>query len=140
MTKLAVIHISDIHIHNKSDQCLRHVSKIASACFSLARDADACLLTITGDVAFSGSVAEYEAARDLLIRPLVDAIKLETARPVYISITHTTHTTHASHQPTGSAHERKQEPLFADHRGLRGRAGLPHRGVAPGSRVPRRQC
>ena len=87
MTKLAVIHISDIHIHNKSDQCLRHVSKIASACFSLARDADACLLTITGDVAFSGSVAEYEAARDLLIRPLVDAIKLETARPVYISIT-----------------------------------------------------
>lgn len=86
MGKLAVVHISDIHVKNSSDASLKKAPIIASACFSDARDADACLIALTGDVAFSGSDDQYKLVKKHLIEPLVSAIKNETGKPVYISI------------------------------------------------------
>lgn len=86
MPKLAVIHLSDIHAHSSKDDCFDRVNDIACVCFQDARDADACLIAITGDIAFSGQVQEYEAIHDRLIRPLVNKLYDETKRPVYVSL------------------------------------------------------
>ncbi|WP_235953159.1 STAND family AAA ATPase [Noviherbaspirillum galbum] len=86
MSRLAVIHLSDIHIHSEKDQCLSQVSAIASACFHSARKADACLIAITGDIAFSGAKAEYIVATELLIAPLVQKLKEETGRQVFVAM------------------------------------------------------
>ncbi len=86
MTKLAVIHLSDIHIEGPNDPCLNKVEEIASACYFAARNSDACLISVTGDVAHSGAASEYSVATDELIRPIIDALKRETNRPVYVAI------------------------------------------------------
>lgn len=86
MTKLAVIHISDVHVRKASDDCLRYQAAIASACFTAARSADACLIALTGDLGFSGAASEYEAISANLLKPLVEELKRETGRPVYVAI------------------------------------------------------
>jgi len=86
MAKLAVIHISDIHLKGDTDECLNYVENISTACFSLIRDADACLLVITGDLAYSGNIEQYELIGNKLIDPIVIAFKKETSRPVFIAI------------------------------------------------------
>lgn len=86
MAILAVIHLSDIHVKSGADRCLGKVDDMASACFEAARNADAVLLAVTGDVAFSGSPAQYEAARERLLVPLAEALRRETSRPVYVSV------------------------------------------------------
>lgn len=59
---LTILHLSDIHIHNSSDLILKQANKIASACFTVARDSDACLIIVTGDIAYSGEKNQYEEA------------------------------------------------------------------------------
>ena len=86
MTKLAVVHLSDIHVKGLKDTVLGTVNAVAAACLPFARSADACLLVITGDVAFSGDAAQYDLAASKIVRPLVTALELETGRPVYVSI------------------------------------------------------
>ncbi|MFC4160764.1 STAND family AAA ATPase [Chitinimonas lacunae] len=86
MSKLAVIHLSDIHIHGSADSCLRHIEAIAETCYTTARAADACLLAISGDIAFSGTVAEYRIADTLLLRPLLAALQQETGRTVQVAM------------------------------------------------------
>lgn len=86
MTKLAVIHLSDIHIHGESDSCLDRASDLASACFEMAREADACLIALTGDVAYAGKAAQYELAKTRLIEPIRQLMEKETSRPVYVAI------------------------------------------------------
>lgn len=87
MSKLAIIHISDIHIKSNTDSCLKHAQDIATASYKLARDADACLLLITGDLAYSGAKKEYQVINTKLIQPIVESVEQETKRPLYISIT-----------------------------------------------------
>lgn len=60
---------------------------ISSAAFEFARDADACLIAITGDIAFSGDAAQYTEVRCKLIEPIVRRLQLETGRPVYLAST-----------------------------------------------------
>ncbi|WP_019864583.1 STAND family AAA ATPase [Methylovulum miyakonense] len=60
--KLTILHLSDIHIHNSSDLILKQANKIASACFTSARDSDACLIIVTGDIAYSGEKQQYDEA------------------------------------------------------------------------------
>ncbi|MDN3224056.1 STAND family AAA ATPase [Pseudomonas nunensis] len=86
MTKLAVIHLSDIHIKSQNDSSLKKASIIASACFIDAREADECLIAITGDIAFSGSTEQYALAKKNLIDPIISALEKETGKPVYLSI------------------------------------------------------
>ncbi|MEJ1389750.1 MAG: metallophosphoesterase [Candidatus Sedimenticola sp. (ex Thyasira tokunagai)] len=66
--KLAVLHLSDIHIHGMSDKILDQASIIASGFYDYARDSDGCLIIVTGDLAYSGQKEEYQAALELLIQ------------------------------------------------------------------------
>lgn len=59
---LTILHLSDIHIHGSSDLILKQANKIASACFTVARDSDACLIIVTGDIVFSGEKQQYDEA------------------------------------------------------------------------------
>ena len=63
--KLAILHISDIHLQSASDHILGRASAIAGAAAGILADAHACLLLCTGDVAYSGRAAEYALATDL---------------------------------------------------------------------------
>lgn len=86
MSKLTVLHLSDIHIKSSQDGCLNKAEAIAIACYPMARNADAVLIAITGDIAFSGAVAEYGLFTERLLDPLITALEKETARPVYVSM------------------------------------------------------
>ena len=86
MSKLAVIHLSDIHIKLESDISIRETDAISKACFQAARDAEVCLIAITGDIAFSGLKSQYDVAVKNLINPIIEILKKETGRAVYISI------------------------------------------------------
>ncbi|MET0116502.1 MAG: metallophosphoesterase [Sedimenticola sp.] len=65
--KLAILHISDIHIRGMSDKVISQASTIASGFYDYARNSDCCLIVITGDIAFSGHKEEYQAALELII-------------------------------------------------------------------------
>lgn len=86
MAQLAVIHLSDIHIHGHRDSCFEAAAQMASACYELVRSADECLLAITGDVAFSGAEGEYNSAIERLLNPIVLALEKETGKKVFVSI------------------------------------------------------
>lgn len=85
MTKLAVLHLSDLHIHSADDSILGFAERVASASFSLLRESDACVVAVTGDIAFSGSKDQYIAARDVFFQPLLKMVASETGKPVYFS-------------------------------------------------------
>lgn len=74
--KLTVLHLSDIHLRNASDRVLSFAEGIAGAAYQAAREARACLLVVTGDVAYSGSAEEYKVATDFL-RAIAGAIRGE---------------------------------------------------------------
>lgn len=61
---VVLIQLSDIHFKvNGINPLLERVDQLSSALISSARDAETCLLLITGDVAFSGAVEEYVIAQ-----------------------------------------------------------------------------
>ncbi|TCP15956.1 metallophosphoesterase [Simplicispira metamorpha] len=86
MSKLAVVHLSDIHVHGDTDQCLEAAERIAAACFEHVRGADGCLVAITGDVAFSGAEHEYQAVENHLLGPLLSSLAKETGQSIYVSV------------------------------------------------------
>ncbi len=61
--KIAVIHLSDIHIKTSTDWILERATGIAAAAKSAAPCPDAYLLAVTGDVAFSGKPSQYDLAK-----------------------------------------------------------------------------
>ena len=65
--RLAVLHLSDIHTHGKSDGVIKKAKEIASGFFEYARNSDGCLIILTGDIAFGGQEKEYQAASTLLL-------------------------------------------------------------------------
>jgi hypothetical protein len=86
MSKLAVIHISDIHISEKANKCLAQIDQIASSCFDSARSADACLIAISGDLTWSGKKTEFNIAHSGLLEILKNRIEVETGHDVYVAI------------------------------------------------------
>ena len=66
--RLAILHLSDIHIHGTSDKVLSKADQIASSFFTEVRASDAALILVTGDIAYSGKEIEYEAAIPFLKR------------------------------------------------------------------------
>jgi len=66
--KLLIVQLSDLHIKSADDPILERAAKIGEAARSQAHDADACLLLLTGDVAFSGEEEQYLAALELVER------------------------------------------------------------------------
>lgn len=74
--KLAILHLSDIHLHGADDQILKRAKEIAKSTFPHVRTSDACLVLITGDIAFSGTKDQYKLA-NLFLNEILEAIKLE---------------------------------------------------------------
>jgi hypothetical protein len=69
---LLLIQLSDIHIRTESDPVLSRVRRIIDAVRNLDYDLNACVVLLSGDVAYSGSEAEY-----LIAWGFVDQLKTE---------------------------------------------------------------
>jgi hypothetical protein len=60
--KVLFLHLSDCHFRENSGRLLSRVSRITAALGSVDAIADGCVVTATGDIAFSGKKTEYEIA------------------------------------------------------------------------------
>jgi hypothetical protein len=74
--KITLLHLSDIHIKSESDAILTQAKSIAAAAFEAARDSTLLLVFVSGDIAFSGTAAQYIQAERLL-RSLIDQLAAE---------------------------------------------------------------
>lgn len=81
--KLCVLHLSDIHFKASSELASGLDLQIAASVFSSVRDSDACLLAITGDIAYSGAEAEYVIAK-VFLDNISSSLQKETGKPVYV--------------------------------------------------------
>jgi hypothetical protein len=61
-----IVHLSDIHIVSDSDPIHGRVQAIAEAAGTIAYDVDACVMVVTGDIAYSGTDPQYTMAEILL--------------------------------------------------------------------------
>ena len=61
--KTLILHLSYIHIAGQDDYITSFVSAIARSVRELNCEADECVIVVSGDVAQSGTVAEYVAAK-----------------------------------------------------------------------------
>ena len=59
---LVIIHLTDIHIHDEKDLILKKSKKIAIAINSHIHSSDDVIISVTGDIAFSGKQEQYELA------------------------------------------------------------------------------
>jgi 3',5'-cyclic AMP phosphodiesterase CpdA len=77
--QIAILHLSDLHIKTSADPVLSRGDAIRGAFHEAAPNAGACLIVVSGDVAFSGLPAQYDLAHAFL-----DGIraKLLSLRPV----------------------------------------------------------
>ena len=64
--KFMLVHLSDIHIVNEGDPITSRYSNIVDAVKNSEYSLDACVIVVTGDIAFSGSVEQYLIAIDFL--------------------------------------------------------------------------
>lgn len=60
--KIALLHLSDIHLNNRKCINNENIKRIAVTLYS-ERKVDRVLILISGDIAFSGSSYEYTAAK-----------------------------------------------------------------------------
>ena len=64
--RLMLIHLSDIHITSPDDAIIGRHSQIVDAVKNLDYSLDACVVVVTGDIAFAGTVDQYLVAMDFL--------------------------------------------------------------------------
>src|SRR4051812_1538857 len=81
--KLAVLHLSDIHIKTGSDPVVGRAKEIASTFFSTARECKASVIVVTGDITFSGDSQQFTIACEFLTT-IRDAIQQETGGDVIV--------------------------------------------------------
>lgn len=81
--KLAVLHLSDIHFHGDDDAVFHRSTEIAESVFPAVRQSNACLIAITGDIAYGGASEEYAAAQKF-ITTIRDCLASETDASVHI--------------------------------------------------------
>ncbi len=60
--KIIFLHLSDLHLQSDSDPILTRADKIAEAIGSVDAIFDACVVAVTGDIAYSGKGSEFELA------------------------------------------------------------------------------
>lgn len=63
---LSVIHFSDIHIKSSDDLIMKRIEQIRTACASVIHPGNDVLILVSGDIAFSGKVSQYNCAYDLM--------------------------------------------------------------------------
>ena len=66
--KLAIIHLSDIHIESEDDFIFQHIDKFYRSCKHLINECSKLIIVITGDIAFHGKKEEYDIAYKWLHR------------------------------------------------------------------------
>jgi hypothetical protein len=77
-----MLHLSDIHIRGDKDPILLQGEYIASCTFVSLPEASAVFVIVTGDIAFSGKVAQYDAA-NRMFNTIRDSIVKEKVVPVH---------------------------------------------------------
>ena len=75
--KLGILHLSDIHFRESGNAISGRAAEIVSAFQSADPFVEACVVIITGDLAFSGKPSEYESAMEFLetLERLLDGIE-----------------------------------------------------------------
>jgi hypothetical protein len=75
--KLGILHLSDLHFRESGNAISGKTTEIVSAFQSADPLVEACLVIITGDLAFSGKPSEYELAVDFLegLKKLLDGVE-----------------------------------------------------------------
>lgn len=63
---LSIIHFSDIHIKSSDDLIMKRIEQIRAACASVIVPGNDVLILVSGDIAFSGKVEQYNCAYALL--------------------------------------------------------------------------
>ena len=63
---LSIIHLSDIHIKGKEDAVFNKIKALKSACTGAIVSGSQVVIAITGDVAFSGKIEQYELAKQMI--------------------------------------------------------------------------
>jgi len=76
-----VLHLSDIHIKTSKDPILQRGTAIAAATFSSLPSASHVFIVCSGDVAYSGTAEQYQAASGLFA-DIEAAIRKETECPI----------------------------------------------------------
>jgi predicted MPP superfamily phosphohydrolase len=64
--RLAVLHLSDLHVRGADDRVLQRGPAIAATMNGHGEQIHLCLVILSGDVAFGGSSTEYSRAREFL--------------------------------------------------------------------------
>lgn len=85
MTKLAVLHLSDMHVKSDRDLCLDFAGVIAGKCYEHVRSADGVLIVVTGDVAYSGQEDQYKIVGGFL-SILAENLEKESGKNVSIAM------------------------------------------------------
>jgi hypothetical protein len=73
---LLIIQLNDIHIKDSSNPALHRIDGIVAAVRSLNADLASCILTVPGDIAYSGSADEYKLA-DAFFRETMSRLEQE---------------------------------------------------------------
>ena len=79
--KVAILHLSDIHIRSKDDQILGRHQKIASTLFAILPEVGAVICVVTGDIVFSGAEQEYAVA-ETFFKSLIEDIRGELSSDI----------------------------------------------------------
>lgn len=81
--KLLLLHLSDIHIKSGDDFILKRTSRIAEAMSDIDTGIEGCIVVITGDIAYSGQVNQYNHAEQFL-----NDLKIRLIKAVGVSEIH----------------------------------------------------
>ena len=85
MTKLLIVHLSDIHFETSRDIVLGRADAIAAAATSTADTVSRAMVVVTGDVAFSGKAGQYGVAESFLAE-VSAAITSRIQKPVDVVV------------------------------------------------------
>jgi hypothetical protein len=80
-----LLHLSDIHVRRASDWILDKAEEIGACLFAYLPSASAVFVVVSGDIAWSGKKAEYDAA-EVLFRNIEKVIKAERDLPVHFVV------------------------------------------------------
>jgi hypothetical protein len=90
-TRLALVQLSDIHLSPTTNSFASRIPQVAAALRSALIGVRHCIFVFTGDIAATGTSAEYEVAERLignLLRWVTDELKPDSLYSVYIPGNH----------------------------------------------------
>ena len=117
--RLMLVHLSDIHITSEENGITQKSPYIVDAVKNLDYEIDMCVVTVTGDIAYSGQEYQYLIAMDVLEK-IKEGISTNFARvsndpvPVHIVVVPGNHD--CDFQISGNLRELILPTVLADHR------------------------